>query len=260
MPVISGIRLAAVRTLPKHWQPAVNYHYYRVRSLLDREIGLICGALRAGLRAIDVGANEGVYTHAFASTDAFVEAFEPQPAYVDVLRAYAQHHSNVRAYDVALGAAAGTGTLHVPRRDGRRVPGHARLAPVDGELASYPVKVMTLDSFGFTDVAVIKIDVEGHELDVVQGARATIARCRPLMLIEIERRHLACSMERVFDELANLGYQGQFIDPRDGGGIHTIAEFSAERHQPQSNADVAGALYINNFIFTPRENTGALVP
>jgi hypothetical protein len=47
------------------------------------------------------------------------------------------------------------------------------------------VEVGTLDAFGFTDVRFIKADVEGSEREVLEGARATIARSRPIILLEL---------------------------------------------------------------------------
>ena len=249
MGVLSQLRVEAFRRLPKHWQPAASYTYYRARRLLDRELDIICRALEPASRAIDVGANEGVYTHAFASTGALVEAFEPHPGSLDVLRAYARRHDNVRVHGVALGDRAHTATLHVPAIEGRAVSGRASLEAVATEAVRYPVEVRTLDSFNFHDVAVIKIDVEGRELDVVRGARETVTRCRPLLLLEIEQRHLRVPMQDVFEAVQDMGYAGNFLLPH--AGALPLREFDAAEHQPAANADRPHVLYVNNFIFSP---------
>jgi FkbM family methyltransferase len=252
------LRRAAMGRLPKAWQPAATYHYYRARSQLDRELPIVCRQLRPGSVAVDVGANEGVYTHAFARTGAFVEAFEPQPACLHVLRSYERRHPNVRVRGEALGAAESEGVLRVPMQDGRLVSGWASLREerVNGDRAvEHRVQIRTLDSFVFRDVALIKIDVEGYELDVARGARTTIATWRPLLLIELEQRHHATPIARAFDELVALGYAGHFVDR--GHGLRPLSEFDASRHQALSNADVPGALYVNNFIFTPLEHARA---
>jgi len=46
------------------------------------------------------------------------------------------------------------------------------------------VPMTTLDHFGFVDVDLIKIDVEGLEASVVKGAEKTLLRCRPVMVVE----------------------------------------------------------------------------
>jgi len=251
----SALRRAAVARLPKAWQPAASYHYYRARSQLDRELPIVCHALRPGSLAIDVGANEGVYTHAFVRTGAFVEAFEPQPACLQVLRSYERRHANVRVRSHALGAAHSTGILRVPVRNGHEVTGWGSLRDHGQRGAEaaveHNVEVRTLDSFGFRDVALIKIDVEGSELDVTRGARATIETWRPLLLVELEQRYHAEPIARAFDELTALGYRGSFMDPRDG--MRPLSHFDPAIHQALANADVPGAPYVNNFIFAPLE-------
>lgn len=255
MSLTSRFRVAAFSRMPKHWQPAASYYYYRARSLLDAELAVICRGLEPGSRAIDVGANEGVYTHAFAVAGALVEAFEPHPKSLEVLRAYARRHRRVRVHGVALGEYPRTATLYVPARDGRAVPGRASLEAVELEAARYQVDVRTLDSFGFDDVAVIKIDVEGRELDVLRGARETVTRCRPALLMEIEQRHLRVPIADVFAEVARLGYAGSFLLPH--AGVRPLSEFDPTAHQRAAHADRPHALYVNNFIFSPNASAFA---
>jgi Methyltransferase FkbM domain len=49
----------------------------------------------------------------------------------------------------------------------------------------FEVDVRTLDSYGFIDVRVIKVDVEGSEMDVLEGARTAILRDRPALIVEL---------------------------------------------------------------------------
>jgi FkbM family methyltransferase len=256
MSLTSRLRVAAFSRLPKHWQPAVNFYYYRARSLLEPELAVVCRGLGRGTRAIDVGANEGVYTHAFVSTGALVEAFEPHPKSLDVLRGYARHHPNVRVHGMALGDRPHAATLHVPAIGGRAVPGRASLEAVPVEAMRYEVEVRTLDSFNFDDVAVIKIDVEGRELDVLQGARGTVTRSRPVLLLEIEQRHLRVPMQTVFAAVKDLGYAGNFLLPH--AGAVPLDEFDPSEHQQAVNADRPHALYVNNFIFSPNAKVFAV--
>lgn len=197
---------------------------------------------------IDVGANEGVYTHAFARTGARVEAFEPQADLAAVLRKYAARRPRVRVHDVALGATEGTGVLRVPLHNGRAVAGHATLARDDVRGVESTVRVRTLDAFAFDEVRAIKIDVEGHELEVVRGARETIRRWGPTLLVELEQRHQRRPLAEAFAEILALGYAGFFLDR--AAGLRPLAEFSPAEHQSPQNADRLGARYINNFLFT----------
>lgn len=253
----SRLRAGAMNRLPKRWQPVASYHYYRMRSLLEPELDILCRTLTRGVRAIDVGANEGVYTHAFARCGAVVEAFEPLPSCLDVLRSYERDHRNVRVHGHALGAQEGSATLYLPERDGRSVSGHASLEQANGTSATITVHVRPLDAYAFDNVGVIKVDVEGHELDVLRGGRNTMARNRPVLLVEIEQRHLRVPIATAFQEILALGYAGSFLHRERG--MRPLGEFSPEQHQKLANADTPHALYINNFFFTPVERPATLV-
>ena len=64
------------------------------------------------------------------------------------------------------------------------------------------VEARTIDSFGFSDVSLMKIDVEGHEAEVLFGAGKTIDTFSPVIIIEIWRRNL----EVVMPFLKGFGY------------------------------------------------------
>ena len=69
----------------------------------------------------------------------------------------------------------------------------------------YEVELRTLDSYGFEDVAFIKIDVEGHEEAVLAGAGDTLVRAKPVLLIEIEERHNPGGLDRIAKRLSRIG-------------------------------------------------------
>src|SRR5262249_32928516 len=74
-----------------------------------------------------------------------------------------------------------------------------------------PVRVAKLDEFGFTNVGFIKIDVEGSDMDVIEGGRDTIMRDRPTMVVElvaITHADPAACIERV---TSGFGYQARIM-------------------------------------------------
>jgi hypothetical protein len=82
----------------------------------------------------------------------------------------------------------------------------------------------TLDSFGFSNVSLIKIDVEVHEAQVSRGARETIRRCHPVILLEIWQP----SLVKVMLILKEFGYTVEKVQrlqlPRDLRGLKRSLE------------------------------------
>src|SRR6202022_1062963 len=135
--------------------------------------------------AIDIGANEGLYSYVLAKLFDRVEAFEPNEAASSDLRDY--NSPKINLHGVALSRSEGERALHVPISAGVVSSGYGSLEPKtlppSEGITTQIVQTRTLDSYGFKDVAFIKIDVEGHELQVLDGATDTIARCRPIILL-----------------------------------------------------------------------------
>jgi FkbM family methyltransferase len=247
------------KRLPAAWQPPIRFLYERTRGLLERELSIVASAIHRGDHVADVGANHGLYTHVLAKRGARVEAFEPQPECVAVLRAYASRRrpGNVRVHPVALSAAAGTGTLHLPH--GSPSSPSASLRPTTDTDGALEVILEPLDGFEFTDLTLVKIDVEGAELDVLRGATATLRRCRPLLFVEIEQRHHREPIAAVFDEITSFGYDGAFLD--DAARLRPLSAFDVERCQlAAAHRPERGQPYINNFFFSPRASTGRRWP
>jgi hypothetical protein len=100
-----------------------------------------------------------------------------------MLRGRAEVHA------LALSDKAGRGTFHVPHADDGMVLHYAgSLKQTHSQfktIETYDVDIRTLDDYALTEVRFIKADVEGSEREVLEGARATIARERPPILLEL---------------------------------------------------------------------------
>jgi hypothetical protein len=138
--------------------------------------------------------------------------------------------------------------LYIPVVDNRARSGEASLRNL-GPAAQERVTVALLDTFDLPAVSMIKIDVEGAEWGVIAGAVETIQRDRPLLLVEIEQRHHRSPASEVFARIAELGYQGYFLDASHR--VRLISEFEFERYQNQSAvlSKPSAGQYINNFLF-----------
>lgn len=147
---------------------------------------------------VDVGANVGAYAFGLRRFCAEVHAFEPQRIIYNMICGSIALNGwqNVYCYNVALGRADNGGDIEVPQFDYNKTLSFGsiefgeeqkeRLAQQRQHNVSRLeyVPLRTLDSYNFARIDVMKIDVEGMELDVLAGAAKTIERCRPVILIE----------------------------------------------------------------------------
>jgi FkbM family methyltransferase len=233
----------------------VRIAYFRQYWLLGEwEMRELAGLLpRRGL-AIDVGANIGLYSYSLKRLGQQVISFEPDPAFQTRLRALLGWDARIET--VALSSDRGTGVMRVPvvaDEYGGALGSLSDLAVPDEMVStSYDVELRTLDSYDFTDVTFVKIDVEGHEESVLAGAIETLKRSKPVLLIEIEERHNPGGLDRIANRLAELGYTGSFFYQRKRC---SLSEFVPDLHQVESA--IAGGEhnrrmldYVNNFVFT----------
>jgi FkbM family methyltransferase len=152
----------------------------------EAELELLGLFLQPGDVVVDVGANVGTHTVAFArkiGPGGRVHAFEPQRVVFQTLCANVALGSltNVHTHHAAAGRAPGT--ILVPAANQQIAQNFGGVA-LAGVTAGEPVPVMTLDQLGLERCKILKIDVEGMELDVLEGARALVERCQPIVYVE----------------------------------------------------------------------------
>jgi FkbM family methyltransferase len=166
----------------------------------------------------DIGAALGDHAASYASMvgpTGSVHAIEPYRPYLECLRHNAQALPNVTVYDVALGADTATGTM--VRSDAQpNNHGMTHLVPT----GVGTVQVTTLDRIAadWTRLDFVKIDVEGYEPAVLDGAADTLRRFHPALLIEVNAWALAkkgSTPEDVYRRLRALGYHYTPCRPGD---------------------------------------------
>jgi FkbM family methyltransferase len=157
---------------------------------------------------LDVGANVGIFSLFGSLYFDRVYSFEPNPSIFERLNANIKLSGadHVSAMPMALSGQPGEMTLHVnPTNHGGSTlngfPENYKKALAEYEWKTYQVKVTTLDDFvkanNITEVNLIKIDVEGHEQDVLRGATSLLKNMKPILFIEITTREQ-------FDEIRRL--------------------------------------------------------
>lgn len=176
--------------VPPSLTVVTTYVLLEQEAWFEEEAEFIRHCVVAGDRAIDVGANLGVYTLPLAEAvgpTGRVIAFEPTATTAAYLRATMdlRHGSRVSVEQAALSDREGVAQLHAGVSPEMNALAHA------GEEASMgeTVRLTTLDQYVAAhdgpQISFLKIDAEGHELNVAAGAKATLIEHEPLILFEI---------------------------------------------------------------------------
>jgi FkbM family methyltransferase len=215
--------------------------------------------------SVDIGAAEGIYTVHLVDRSRDCLAFEPRATKATELKEMFEYLSlPVQVEAVALSDVQADATLRVLERDEGRstIERHNTLEDADGsEKCEITVPTRRLDDYALDAAGFVKIDVEGHELAVLRGGSATLRRCLPTILVEIEERHKPNSIIDVNEFLTGLGYEGYFILNQ---GLTSIAEFDVSKYQ---NVEHIGnwktnwrrsGVYVNNFFFVPADEKSRL--
>ena len=221
-----------------HWRRLQGVNYEPEMKLLD----VLCDRQQV---SIDVGAKLGMYTYRLLRHSKAVVAFEPIPLLATMLRTVFTGRP-CRIMNCALSDAAGRTTMRIPFGSNGEVKfgrstiessnplSHDDVARVE----EIEVEVKTLDDCDLTGIGFIKIDVEGHELAVLRGARRTLQREHPTLLVEANDHHHPGAVAQLLDLLAAEGYRGFFR--RDGA----LIEAGSVKDPGQFQRDA-----IENFLF-----------
>lgn len=233
---------------------------------------------------IDAGAHDGRLALDLAAIPAArMLAFEPLPSAFQRLNAafvarYGAVPGHVELRAEALGAVSETMTLSVPRirtPDGVEMDAeewaslakdYAADAVADAlvlAVRQYPVAVIRLDDLGLDnqglgDVVAMKIDVEGFEAELIDGARETLLASQPVLSVEIEERHRVGSTRAVPAKLAALGYAGFW---EFHGAWQKMEDFNPDTHQRAGTSPADFSVsdpYVFTFYFVPSARVGEL--
>lgn len=228
------------------------------------------------MTVVDIGASQGAYTNRMAKLvgrTGRVHAFEPDPPSARALRSIARRYPWISVHQMALSDRRGSTQFYVPVVNGRRSPGLGRLSNQFSEITgsewqTLDVAIDRLDTVlaEASNIAFIKCDVEGHEYEVLCGARSTLQLQRPHVLVEIEQRHQQRDIGRIFSLLTeDLGYIGYAILE---DGLLPIDRFDVYSHQLRLLASPTTANsppwehpeYVNDFLFLGHEECTAKLP
>lgn len=194
--------------------------------------------VRLGSVVLDIGAHIGIHSIELSRTvgkEGKVLVFEPQPKIFRELvwNMTLNNLSNIFFYNKAVGSRNGEielASLVVGHEGGTALPGKS------GKFA----EIITVDSLHLCDVSLMKIDVEFMEEEVLAGARETILRNHPVIILEIQGGYFLRSAPWKFQKeilnilgiLHDLGYEVSNIYGHDflALPINTLTGDKNEKH------------------------------
>jgi FkbM family methyltransferase len=208
----------------------------------DIEFGIIKHLCDHNKSSIDIGVLWGGYTVEMAKYSKEVYCYEPN---INMCRHLERVFIGepIIIKNVAVSDKEGIIDFRVPRYS----PGNSTIETGNTlkgfkNILVKKVKMITIDGEGLKNVGFVKIDVEGHELNVLKGMLVLINSLRPNLLIEVEDRHRHNAINDVRDFLKSINYNMLFLKQNK---LLDIEDFIADY---QSDLKRGGKEYINNFI------------
>ena len=160
-----------------------------------------------GRTVCDVGANVGNHSLALAEHAARVVALEPHPLSFELLRINCRAHPNIVPLNLAASDRRGTADAAVPATNfgGARIAAAARPGEIGAVFELVPLDALT--ELAEADLGLVKIDVEGHEEQVLRGAEALLRHHRPAVILEQNEDAIADGTSPSLELLKRLGYR-----------------------------------------------------
>jgi FkbM family methyltransferase len=190
----TDIKDLAYRFVPKPFIDELRHrkHLRDLATAVEPEEAELRKLIHPGFIVLDIGANFGVFTKLFSQLvgpQGFVIAFEPVPQTFRTLAAGIEryHRSNVQAKNEAVSDHEGAVLMAVPQYEENAGDNLYQASIVDSSQSpnAFTVKSVTVDSLQLSRVDFIKIDVEGHELEVLHGSRRTLEQHHPTLMVEV---------------------------------------------------------------------------
>jgi len=163
--------------------------------LKDFMIGQTTPYLNKFKNTLDIGAATGMYASHFAEHSKSVICFEAVPPVYEQLIKIKEKHNNVIAHNLAVSNETGTLDFYV---DDKRLSNSSFQNLVEGQ--KIQVETVTIDSLKL-------VDVEGVELDVLNGASVTIDEYKPTCMVEVYEKFNKYPVETTFEFFFNKDYR-----------------------------------------------------
>ena len=217
-----------------------------IKKKKEPEIVLIKELIKIQTDSIDIGVYRGVHSYEMSKYSKVIHSFEPNPViYKDLKRTLPLIINNLKLYNYALSDKNITKNLRIPIRNLKvnklnyeefYEMGKATIHEENKfeNFENFKVECKILDEFKFDNsISFIKIDVEGHEISVLNGAKNIIKKFKPNLLIEIEERYSKKKVKDTINFVCSFGYNSYVL--KDNKLVNTNSIINLNDH--------------NNFIF-----------
>lgn len=225
--------------------------------LPEKELLVLYYLLKDNHVAVDVGANNGAYCYFFKEIKKAktVFAFEPLPNLFKKLTIW---FKNIELFNLALSNKKEVAKIHIPIIDDKLYESRAKLDDLkevnETGFKEIEINIDTLDHIlepkKITQLDIIKIDIEGHELKAIEGAVKSINTFKPYLLVEIESRHHNNSILEPVEYICSLNYKAFFFNFKSKS-LEPFSQYNVGEMQNAKNQNTFN--YINNFLFFPIE-------
>lgn len=243
----------------KYWPSLYKKRYYKTLGSLstgnykcEPELLLIHQLLKDDSVFVDIGTNKGIYLYQAEKVikKGTIYGFEPNTSLVNYIKPL---FPKVKLFPLAVSSSTGTSVLHIPKKENGLQDTRASLEDMGDAVERLEIQTITLDDWAkqenVSKIDLVKIDVEGHELDTIKGCKAILETIKPIFIIEIELRHAKYPINEIFDFIKGFDYEVFYFDRKSLSlkpfEVSQMADFQKEEYLNDFNT------YINNFIFVP---------
>ena len=219
-----------------------------IKKSYEKELSIISSFKNSKRDAVDVGVYRGIYTYKLSQEFKHVYSFEPNPLIYPYLKKnLTKIIKNMSLQNLAISDNNGEINLKIPsRRKSIFKTNYEELYKLGCATIHKQNKIQDYDTFKVKkiklddilknkDISFIKIDVEGHEKEVINGSKNIIINNRPTLLVEIEERHSNYPVNETIKFINNLGYNSFYVKNNNLYKTNDLIDINSE----------------NNFIFLP---------